>query len=301
MNRTSSIPLSALELSAAVRAAQPYDASRLDRVLRVDERFGLVEVQAATPWKAIAAALRPDDARAAGTQTTMATVGDSLALNAAGPDGRPAVVHVESIAVVTPSGELRRASRTAHPELFSLIAGGHGLFGALYSVTLDIGSLSRAVNDAAAPEVLSSGAPVEGHPLKLLLPPEKLAAFLAEAHARCEAWRMAIAGVEVRNTLPESDSFLRWARRDYASVTLHFAAPPVLGAAVRQTQLRRDLIDAAIAQDGSFAVACTPEATRAQLDACYPQLPEFLAEKRRMDPGEKIANGWYRQLRRLYA
>ena len=296
MTATRSIPLSALELTAAVREDRPYDASRLDRVLRVEERYGLVEVQAATPWKAIAATLRPGDARAARTQTTMMTVGESLAHNAAGPDGRPAVMHVESIALVTPNGELRRASRTAQRELFSLIAGGQGLFGALYSVTLDIGSLSRAVNEAVQTEELSSA-----RPLRLLVPPEKLEAFLAEARARCAEWRMALAGVEVRNTLQENDSFLRWARRAYAAVTLHLAAPPVLGTAVRATQLRRSLIDAAIAQGGSFAVSCTPEATRAQAEACYPQLPKFLAEKRRLDPCERIVNPWYLHYRRLFS
>jgi hypothetical protein len=296
MPGTRSIPLSAFELTAAMRASQPYDASRLDRVLRVDERHGLVEVQAATPWKSIAAALRPEDPRAARTQTTMTTVGDSLAHNAAGPDGRPAVMHVESIAVVTPSGELRRANRTTNRDLFAFVAGGQGLFGALYSVTLDIGSLSRAVNDAAQPQVLSSA-----HPLRLLVPPEKLEAFLAEARGRCGEWRVALAGVEVRKTVPENDTFLRWARRDYAAVTLHFAEPSALGTAVRATQLRRGLIDAAIVHGGSFAVSCTPEATRAQTEACYPQLPQFLAEKRRVDPAGKLTNPWYRHYRSLFA
>jgi hypothetical protein len=229
----------------------------------------------------------------------MSTVGDSLAHNAAGPDGRPAVLHVESIAVVTPGGELRRASRTAQRELFALVAGGQGLFGALYSVTLDIGSLSRAVNNAAAPEVISR-VKASGCPLRLLLPPDKLDAFIAEAHARCQEWRMALAGVEARHTVPENDSFLRWARREYAAVTLHLAEPAALGAVVRATQLRRSLIDAAIAQGGSFAVSCTPEATRAQSEACYPQLREFLAEKRRIDPGERLVNAWYRHYRTLF-
>ena len=296
MVATRSIPLSASELAAAVRSRRPYDASRLDRVLRVDEDHGLVEVQASTPWKAIAAALRPDDARAARTQTTMTTVGASLAQNAAGPDGRPAVVHVESIAVVAPSGDLRRANRTTHRDLFALVAGGQGLFGALYSVTLDIGSLSRAVNEAAPLEERSSA-----HPLRLLVPPERLESFLAEARGRCADWRMPLAGVEVRRTLPEADSFLCWARRDYAAVALNFAEPAVLGAAVRATQLRCELIDAAIALGGSFHVSCTPEATREQAQACYPQLPQFLAEKRRVDPGEHIVNAWYLHYRRLFS
>ena len=135
MSEARPIPLSALELSAAMRAALPYDAKRLDRLLRVDERHGLVEVQAATPWRALAAALRPGDARSASAsmQTTLPTVGASFAHNGAGPDGRPAVTHVESITLLTPGGELRRASRTANRELFALLAGGQDLFGALYS------------------------------------------------------------------------------------------------------------------------------------------------------------------------
>lgn len=297
MTATCSIPLSALELASALREQRPYDPARLDRVLRVDESHGLVEVQACTRWKAIAAALRPGDARAAGTRTTMTSVGESLAHNAAGPDGRPAVLHVESIAAVTPAGELRRASRTAHRELFALIAGGLGLFSALYSVTLDIGSLSRAVNNAVEP----SGKPARsGRPLYLLVPPERLDAFLADANARCEEWRMPLAGTEVRRTLPENDSFLRWARREYSEVTLYVNEPAVLGEAVRATQLRRSLIDAAIAHGGSFAVSCTPEATREQAEACYPELREFLAEKRRVDPAERFVNAWYLHYRRLF-
>ena len=108
MLATQSIPLSAQELTAAIREGLPYDATRLDRVLRIDESRGLIEVQAAARWKAIAAVLRPGHAHAARLGPAMQTVGESLACNAAGPDGRPAVTHVESITVVLPNGELAR-------------------------------------------------------------------------------------------------------------------------------------------------------------------------------------------------
>ena len=300
MTAMRSIPLSALELSAALRAGRSYDPSRLDRVLRVDEELGLVEVQAATPWTGIAACLRPGDARAARTETTMPTVGESLACNAAGPDGRPAVTHVESMMLVMPGGELLRVSRSRHRELFALAAGGQGLFGALYSVTLQVGSLALSVNEAADAEVLSAPQPGT-RPLRLLLPPPELPAFLAEARERCREWRMPLAGVQVRRTREENDTFLRWAQREYAAVTLSLTEPPVLGVAVRATQLRRALLDAAIGRGGSFPLYCTPDATRAQAEACYPQLPEFLAEKRRIDPGERIVNSWYRHYRRLFS
>lgn len=296
MSATTCIPLSALELSAAMREARPYDARRLDRILRVDERHGLVEVQAGTRWSTIASELRPGDPRAATVQTSLPSVGESLAHNAPGPDGRPTVAHVESAVLITPAGELRRVSRTSNRELFALVAGGQGLFGALYSITLDMGSLSRAVNEADP-----STSPARAAELQLLLPPERVENFLADARARCGAWRVDMPGVALRRTVAEKDSFLRWARRDYALVSLALARPGVLGAAVRMTQLRRELIDAAIAHGGSFAVASTPEATREQVEACYPELKNFLAEKRRVDPAERLTNAWYWHYRNLFA
>lgn len=298
MIATSSIPLSAQELSAAIREERAYDAARLDRVLSIDQDRGLVEVQACTPWKAIAAALRPGDARAARTRTVMPTVSDSVSCNTAGPDGRPAVTHVESMVLITPRGELVRASRGVNRELFALVAGGQGLFGALYSITLQVASLARAVSQGAD-KVFSPGIE-KSRPLELLLPPESLDTFLLEARERCAAWRLPLAGADVRRTSEERDSFLRWARREYADVVLHIAAPRELGVAVRATQLARELIAAAIARGGSFPIYATPEATREQIEACYPQLPGFLAEKRRIDPAERWTNAWYRHYKRLF-
>jgi hypothetical protein len=302
MNRTSSIPLSAAELTAAIREALPYDPRRLDRVLRVDQRDGLVEVQAATPWQALAAAaFQANDARNAAVPAAPISVGESLAVNAAGPDGRPAITHVESITVVMPNGELRRTSRTAHRDLFSLIAGGLGLFGAIYSVTLHVGSLLRAVREAHAVQVL--GAPPAERPsqrLRVLVPPEKVEAFLADARARCDAWRLPLQAVELRRTAEEQDSFLRWARREYTALTLHLAAPGVLGVAVRTAQLRRGLVDAAISHGGSFLVSCMRNSSPDQIEACYPELRTFLAEKRRIDPAERLTNPWYRHYRNLF-
>jgi len=296
-----SIPLSAMELSAAVRAGQPHDLARLDRVLRVDGERGAVEVQAGACWTDIAARLRPGHARTGTLGSAMRTVGESLGANAAGPDGRPAVTHVQSLTLVMPNGELVRASRTRHGELFALTIGGYGVIGVLYSVTLDIGSLCAALDEAVGPQVLTAGGPAPARrPLRLLVPPHEVGALLEEARALCDEWRMPLAAASLRRTREENETFLRWARREYAALSLRFDEPQVLGAAVRATQLRRALLDAAIARGGSFALHCTPEATRAQIESCYPELPRFLAEKRRVDPTERLSNAWYLHYRRLF-
>jgi hypothetical protein len=286
-------PISALELCEAVRTGQPLKLSALNRILRIDESQGLVEVQAATAWQAIAAQLRPGDPRAQ-VWTTMPTVGESLARNAAGPDGRPAVAHVASLALITAEGELRRVSRSRDAELFALAVGGHGLFGTLYSVTLCIDSLARAVERAKSPRerTLRRADRVE-RPLELLVPPEALEPFMQEAETRCNDWRLPLSGVVVRETAAESDTFLRWARRDYLEVKLVLTHAATIGGCVRSTQLRGELIGAAIAAGGSFQIATTLEATREQTRACYPEIAEFLSHKRRFDPNERLANPWY--------
>ena len=287
------MPLSALELREAIRSGQPVDTSRLNRILGIDAQRGLLEVQAATPWQSIAAEMRPGDSRA-NVPTTMPTVGESIARNAAGPDGSPAVNHVASLTLVMADGELRRVSRHRDPELFALAIGGQGLFGTMYSITLNIPSLARAVEKQDAPTIVKLQPEIRGQQaLDLLLPPEAVDAFVKESDERCRDWRVPLQSVSVRNTVGEDETYLRWAQRDYCDLRLSIARLRGLGATVRTAQLRRDLIDAAIAAGGSFPIASTPDATREQTEACYPQLKSFLAEKRRFDPHERVVNAWY--------
>ena len=289
------MPLSADELRDAVRHSRRYDAARLDRILGVDKERGLVEVQANTTWRTLAAHLLPGDAKASAARTTMPSVGESIARNAAGPDGRPAVTHVEAIALVLPEGELRRISRHSNPRLFALAVGGHGLFGVPYSITLRLESLERAVRESETAPPPAAGKRV----LQVLVAPEDVDAYLEKARSCAAEWRVAIETIEVRQVREDGETFLRWARRQYAEVSLRLDEGPTLGNAVRLTQLRRQLVDAAIGLGGAFPIASTPEATRTQVQTCYPQLTTFLAEKRRIDPAERLVNAWYLHHRSL--
>jgi hypothetical protein len=227
-------------------------------------------------------------------------IGESVAANAPGPDGRPAVEHIEALTLVTADGELRRISRSSDAELFNLAIGGQGLFGALYSVTLRLESLARAASNAfpSAALLLRAGARPTTR-VEVLVPPERLESFLEETRSRCTEWRVAVEAVEVRRTFPEAETLLRWARCEYAAVALTLATPAALGGSVRITQLCRELIDSSIAHGGSFPIATNRCATRFQAEACYPELRRFLAEKRRLDPAEKLTNDWYRHYRAL--
>jgi FAD/FMN-containing dehydrogenase len=202
--------------------------------------------------------------------------------------------------MVTPDGLLRRVDRASNPGLFCLVVGGQGLFGAIYSVTLRLDSLERALAEAQAPT--SAVAPVRAsaaRKLVLLVPEARTEALIAGCRERCAEWRIELASVIVRRVRAEQETFLRWARRECAEVSIALDAGSNLGAEVRLTQLRRSLIDLAIALGGGFAIASSRDASREQTEACYPQLAGFLAEQRRIDPQQRWVNGWLRHHRSL--
>ena len=288
---------SAGELCKAMRTTLPTvpDASGLDRVLRHDAERGLLEVQAGTPWSAVASH--------GGTAFATGTVGESVAANTAGRDGTPVVAHVHSLTIATADGELRRASRERAPEIFRLAVGGFGVFGPFYSLTLDLGSLARSAARAETPVILGLPEHVPAGArfrIELLLPPEASEAFVVQARAELGERRCRLAQLEARRTLPEEATFLRWAKRDYAAIAIEYCTRGTVGGCVNGTELRTKLIDLAIAAGGSLAPQCLAHATRAQAAHCYPMLGAFLAEKRRYDPAERVAGAWYRAVRDLW-
>ena len=182
----------------------------------------------------------------------MASVG--LAANAAGPDGRPlcttcraspwccqaaswcarAAAGTPSSSLSPPAAAASSARSIASRWISSICA------------ALDEGGRRRGSRRAARRLRTARAA--------VFVPPHEVQKFLEDAQALCHEWRMELAGVRLRRTRIEEDTLLRWARREYAALSLTLAAPAdALGAEVRATQLRRALI-AAIARAGSFPV-----------------------------------------------
>lgn len=118
------------------------DLRPLDRVFDLDEERGLLRVGAGAQWPAVIAAVRERSEhwgiRQKQTGADDLTVGGSLAANVHGRGlgMGPIVEDVESLRLVDPDGNVLECSRRRHPELFSLVVGGYGLFGAVSDVTL---------------------------------------------------------------------------------------------------------------------------------------------------------------------
>jgi hypothetical protein len=238
-----------------------------------------------------------------GARLYTGTVGEAAAENRPGPDGRPLVAHLRALTLATPDGQLRRASPERAPELFRLAVGGLGAFGPYYSLTLDLASLASVRPTPADPIALPPfDAERQGmrHTVDLLLPPEGAQAAISRLREAIAERRFALVRMEARRTLAEEVTFLRWARRDCIALRVQFAARATLGASVSAAQLRAKLIDVSIEASGSFMPVTLPVVTRAQAQACYPMLGEFLDEQRRLDPGARVGTPWIRGAARMW-
>ncbi len=127
--------------------------------------------------------------------------------------------------------------------------------------------------------------------------PSRLEAFLRQSAAALRrSGARPVYGV-VRFIRRDGETFLNWAREDQACViyNLHVDHTPE-GIAAVEAQFRA-VAQAAVDLGGRFYLTYGRFATREQLLAGYPQLPEFLHRKRRHDPREIFQSDWYRWLK----
>jgi hypothetical protein len=129
---------------------------------------------------------------------------------------------------------------------------------------------------------------------------EQLERFMAEVrdYARMNAWNI-IYGT-VRLIEQDRETFLAWARKPYACVIFNLHIEHSTGGVIRGADALRRLIDLGLRHGGSYYPTYHRYALRRQVDACYPQMQEFLKLKRKYDPDDLFQSEWYRHYKRMY-
>jgi FAD/FMN-containing dehydrogenase len=135
---------------------------------------------------------------------------------------------------------------------------------------------------------------------ELYVPPNHLASFMTAAGALLRRRRADVIYGTVRLIEEDDETFLRWARQRYACVVLNLHVEHTPRAVADAADAFRELIDLAIAHDGSYYLTYHRWARRDQVERCYPQMREFLATKRRYDPDELFQSDWYRHYRLMF-
>jgi FAD/FMN-containing dehydrogenase len=129
---------------------------------------------------------------------------------------------------------------------------------------------------------------------ELFVPRPALPEFMAEAAAALRRRGVVVIYGTVRLIERDGESFLEWAREPYACVVFNLHTEHSRQGIAATTGAFRALIDLALRRGGSYYLTYHRWATRAQVEAAYPRMPEFLRAKADRDPRGLFQSEWYR-------
>tara|TARA_Y100000588_G_scaffold111076_2_gene121794 strand:- start:618 stop:992 length:375 start_codon:yes stop_codon:yes gene_type:complete len=98
----------------------------------------------------------------------------------------------------------------------------------------------------------------------------------------------------VRLINSEKESFLNWAKEDYACIIFNLLVDHTQdGIKIAKTQFQ-GLIDAALNEGGSYYLTYHKWARKDQVESAYPQFIDFINEKEFRDPSNLFTSNWYK-------
>jgi FAD/FMN-containing dehydrogenase len=130
---------------------------------------------------------------------------------------------------------------------------------------------------------------------------DALGDFMSAVRDRARRDHFEIIYGTVRLIEADRESFLAWAKKPYACVIFNLHVAHTESGIAHARESFRSLIDLGIAHGGSYYPTYHRFARRDQVEACYPQFPEFLKLKRKHDPGEHFQSDWYRHYKAMFA
>jgi hypothetical protein len=99
----------------------------------------------------------------------------------------------------------------------------------------------------------------------------------------------------------DTESFLAWAREDFACVIFNLHTEHSAGGIERPAGAFCALIDLALACGGSYFLTYHHWARRDQVEAAHPGFTAFLRHKEACDPDRRFQSEWWRHYRMMFA
>ena len=136
--------------------------------------------------------------------------------------------------------------------------------------------------------------------MEVYVRPENLMAFLTDARALVRTHGINLFYGTIRFLEPSPDCFLAVAPERMVCVLCNMHIDRTDDGIRTATDHYRRIIDLVITYGGRYFLTYNRWATREQVEACWPQLPEFLRRKRTHDPQERFQSEWYRHYRAMF-
>ena len=125
---------------------------------------------------------------------------------------------------------------------------------------------------------------------EFFIPVQNLDAFAARMAEILRHNRVNTINVSIRHANPDPGTLMAWAREEVFAFVLYYkqaTSPKARRAVARWT---RELIDAAIANQGTYYLPYQIWATKEQFHQAYPRANDFFALKGKVDPANKFRN-----------
>jgi FAD/FMN-containing dehydrogenase len=132
------------------------------------------------------------------------------------------------------------------------------------------------------------------------VPRSDLRGFFDEVRADFRTNKVDLIYGTVRLIERDDESFLPWAKQPYACVIFNLHTVHSPDGLRRSGESFRRLIDMAAARGGTYYLTYHRDATRQQIEKCYPQFAEFLRLKKKYDPQERFQSDWYRYYKTMF-
>ena len=136
---------------------------------------------------------------------------------------------------------------------------------------------------------------------EIYVPRRDLPSFMMEVAKTFRSNNVPIVYGTVRLIEQDDESFMAWARQPYACIIFNLHTVHTPEGSAQAGQAFRDLIDMGMKRGGRYYLTYHRHARRDQVEACYPQLTEFLRLKRKYDPQERFQSDWYRHYKQMFA
>ncbi|MFZ6743319.1 FAD-binding oxidoreductase [Undibacterium sp. JH2W] len=136
---------------------------------------------------------------------------------------------------------------------------------------------------------------------ELYVPRAELQAFMRDAALDFRQHGVDLIYGTVRLIKADTESFLPWARQDYACVIFNLHTEHSESGMAATAAAFGRLINLAILRDGSFYLTYGRYATAKQTRHCYPNFGNFLTYKRRFDPELLFQSTWFQHHAAMFA
>jgi FAD/FMN-containing dehydrogenase len=136
---------------------------------------------------------------------------------------------------------------------------------------------------------------------EIYVPRAALVPFLADVRSDFLEHKTDLIYGTIRLIERDTETMLRWAKQPYACIIFNIHVMPDAAGIEKAKHEFQRLIDRGLSHGGSYYLTYHRWAERRQVAAAYPEFPEFLRLKRRLDPADVFQSEWYRHYRRMFA